>query len=65
MNALSIYRMARWCYIHKIPLMPRVFQFLNTWLFSVKIPAYMHIGNGTKFAGGGYVSEYQCRKYRE
>lgn len=53
MNALSIYRMARWCYIHKIPLMPRVFQFLNTWLFSVKIPAYMHIGNGTKFAGGG------------
>lgn len=53
MNALSIYRMSRWCYLHKIPFMPRLFQFLNTCLFSVKIPARMPIGKGTKFAGGG------------
>ena len=53
MNALSIYKMSRWCYMHRIPLMPHVFQVLNTFLFSVKIPYRLPIGKGTKFAAGG------------
>lgn len=53
MNALSIYRISRWCYLHKVPLMPKFFLFLNTWLYSVKIPVHMPIGKGTKFAAGG------------
>lgn len=53
MNALSIYRMSHWCFLHKIPLLPRLLQLLNVCLFSVKIPAHMPIGKGTKFAAGG------------
>lgn len=53
MNALLLYRIARWFYIHKIPFFPKLFKTLNTWLYACKIPYEMPIGKGTKFAAGG------------
>ena len=53
MNALSFYRAARWCYLHKIPFFPRFLSFLNTWFYSCKIPYTMPVGKGTRFAAGG------------
>lgn len=53
MNALMLYRIAHWIYIHKIPFFPRVFSVLNTWLYACKIPYKLAIGKGTKFAAGG------------
>lgn len=53
MNALMLYHVARWCYLHRIPFFPRFLSFLNTWLYSCKIPYRMSIGKNTKFAAGG------------
>ncbi len=53
MNALKIYRLSRWFYLHKIPIFPKILSKLNTILFAVKIPYSIPIGKGTKFAAGG------------
>lgn len=62
MNALTLYRMSHWCYIHKIPILPKFFSSINTFLFSCKIPYYIKIGNGTKFAGGGMCLNLNVQK---
>lgn len=53
MNALKLYHIARWCYLHKIPFLPRIFSILNVWMYSCKVPYRLPIGKGTKFAAGG------------
>lgn len=53
MNALKLYRISRFLYLHHIPLLPRVFSKLSTWLYACKVPYKMHIGKNTKFAAGG------------
>ncbi len=53
MNALKVYKASRWCYLHKIPLLPKILGTLNTLFYSCKIPYKVPIGDGTKFAAGG------------
>lgn len=53
MNAVDIYRVGHWLYIHHIPLLPKFFHDLNYILFKCHIPMNIEIGKGTKFGYGG------------
>lgn len=41
---IAIYRIARWCYQRKIPLLPWVLYSLNRILFATVVPPSAHIG---------------------
>ena len=47
MNIISFYRLQRWCYVHKVPVLPKIIQFLIFLLFNSKITADSEIGKGT------------------
>lgn len=47
MNIISFYRLQRWLFLHKIPILPKVIQFFIFLLFNSKITADTEIGNGT------------------
>lgn len=53
MNAINLYRKARWCYLHKIPLVPKLLKGIIFILYNTVIPYTTEIGKGTKFAYGG------------
>lgn len=53
MNAISIYRKARWCYLHHIPIIPKLLKGLTYVMFNSVVPYTAEIGEGTKFAYGG------------
>lgn len=53
MNAINFYRKARWCYLHKLPGLPRIIKGLTFLVFNSVVPYTTEIGNGTKFAYGG------------
>jgi serine O-acetyltransferase len=53
MNAITIYRIGHWCFIKKIPIVPKITWAINFLLFNSHIPASAKIGVGTKFAYGG------------
>ncbi len=53
MNALSLYRVGRWCYRHRIPVIPRVIYHAICILYNAAIPMSTEIGEGTEFAYGG------------
>lgn len=48
MNAINLYRISRWLYIHHIPLFPRFFQTLIFLIYNSKIAPTSKIGKGTK-----------------
>ncbi len=53
MNAIKLYRVARWLYMHKIPLLPKVLYYLIFLLFNSSVPYTAEIGKETRFAYGG------------
>lgn len=53
MNAINIYRKARWCYLHHIPLLPQLLKGITFVLFNSVVPYTTEIGEGSKFAYGG------------
>ncbi len=53
MNAISFYRKARWCYLHRIPILPKLIKGITYILFSSVVPYTTEIGEETKFAYGG------------
>ncbi len=53
MNAIKFYRIGRWCYLHKIPLLPMFFKQLTFLLFNSVVPFTAVIGKGSKLAYGG------------
>ena len=53
MNAINLYRKARWCYLHHIPLLPQFFKGLTFVLYNTVIPYTTRVGKDTKFAYGG------------
>ena len=53
MNAMNIYRKARWCYLHRIPLVPKLLKGIAFLMYNTVIPYTADIGKGTKFAYGG------------
>jgi serine O-acetyltransferase len=43
---IEIYRLARWLYLRRIPLLPRVLYALNRMLFAAVVPPSAQIGRG-------------------
>lgn len=46
-NAIFFYRIARWFYLKKIPLIPSLFQLLIFLIYNSKVPPTADIGKGT------------------
>lgn len=53
MNAINLYRKARWCYVHHVPLIPQFLKGITFVLYNTVIPYTTEIGKETKFAYGG------------
>ena len=53
LNAIYFYRVARWCYLHHIPVIPKLITLLIFLIYNSKIPYTAQIGEGTKFGYGG------------
>lgn len=53
MNAIKLYRVARWLYQHHVPLLPRLLQGLIFFLYNSHVPYTADIGAGTRLAYGG------------
>ena len=47
MNIISFYRVQRWLYLHKVPILPKLIQLLIFLFFNSKITADSEIGKGT------------------
>jgi serine O-acetyltransferase len=53
MNAISLYRVARWLYLHKIPILPKIIYYLIFLIFNSSVPYTASIGKESRFAYGG------------
>lgn len=53
LNAIYLYRVSRWCYLHHIPVIPRLVTLFIFLIYNSKIPYQASIGKGTKFGYGG------------
>lgn len=53
MNGIYIYRLARWAYLHRIPIVPKLLYRLNYLLFHCSVPYTAEIGRNTKLGYGG------------
>lgn len=53
LNAIHIYRLARWLYLHHIPLLPKLLQFMIFTTYNCSISYKTDIGKGTFFNHGG------------
>ena len=49
MNAIKLYRISRWLYLHHIPFLPKFFQLLIFLIYNSKIVYTSEIGEGTTF----------------
>lgn len=52
-NAIYFYRIARWLYLCKIPLLPKIITLFIFLIYNSKIPFKAQIGKGTFFVYGG------------
>jgi serine O-acetyltransferase len=52
-SAIKLYRLARWLYLHHIPLLPKFIQFVILLVYACHIPYKAKIGKGTRLAHGG------------
>lgn len=53
MNAIKLYRVGRWCYKHKIPLIPFITKALIFLIFNSVVPYTTQIGDESRLAYGG------------
>ncbi|MDE6140035.1 MAG: serine acetyltransferase [Alistipes sp.] len=53
LNAMFFYRISRWCYLHHIPVVPKLITLLIFLIYNSKVPYQAKIGCGTKFGYGG------------
>lgn len=53
LNAIFFYRISRWCYLHHIPIIPKLITLIIFLIYNSKIPYYAEIGKGTRFGYGG------------
>lgn len=58
---IHFYRLANWCWRHKIPVMPKLIYYLQYLLFNSSLPASCHIGGGCKFGYGGIAVVIHAR----
>ena len=68
-NAIQLYRIERWLFIHKIPIIPKLIQLIIFLIYNTKIAPETHIGKGIYFICNGvssvihndaYIGDY-CR----
>lgn len=52
-NAISLYRISRWLYLHHIPLIPKIIQCIIFLMYNSKIAPTCEIGRGTYCICGG------------
>ena len=52
-NAIFFYNIARWLYLHKIPVLPKLITLLIFLIYNSKVPHQAQIGKGTKLGYGG------------
>lgn len=53
LNAILFYRISHWCYLHHIPLLPKLITLLIFLMYNSKVPPQAKIGKGTKLGYGG------------
>ena len=53
LNAISLYRVSRWLYLHHIPVLPKLITLLIFLIYNSKVPYQAEIGAGTKLGYGG------------
>lgn len=53
MNAINLYRIGRWCYLHHVPLVPMIMKALIYLVFNCIVPYTADIGKESKLAYGG------------
>lgn len=53
MNAIYLYRVSRWLYLHKLKLLAKIIQAVIFILYNSKIPPNAEIGEGTYFVCKG------------
>lgn len=52
-DLMLLYRMANWCYIHRIPIIPSLCRLCMFMFHGSRVPAKTQIGKGTKFTARG------------
>ncbi len=52
-NAVTLHRIGRWLYTHKVPLLPACLYYLTFLVFNSSVPVTAEIGEGSRFAYGG------------
>jgi len=52
-TAVHLYRVGRWFYVHRVPILPRFIYAVDYLLFNVSVPASAEIGKGPRFGYGG------------
>lgn len=55
-NAIKFYRLMRWLYVHKIPLLPKFVQLLIFLIYNSKVTGDSVIGKGTYFVCNGIAT---------
>lgn len=53
LNAIFFYRIARWLYLHKVPLLPKIIELFIFLVYNSKIPYEASIGDKTFLGYGG------------
>ena len=53
LNAMFFYRISRWCYLHHIPVLPKLITLLIFLIYNSKVPYQAKIGRGTLLGYGG------------
>lgn len=53
LNALFFYRVARWLFVHHVPVLPKLTTLLIFLVYNSKVPYQAKIGKGTKLGYGG------------
>jgi len=53
MNAVHLYRIGRWLYLKRIPVLPKLIYYVIFLVYNSSIPMSATIGAGTRFGYGG------------
>lgn len=53
LNDIFFYRISHWCYLHKIPLLPKLITLMIFLIYNSKVPYQAKIGKGTSLGYGG------------
>ena len=63
MNAVKLYRVGRWCYQRRVPIIPKLAYYSIFLIYNSAVPMSVEIGEGTLFGHGGIgvILHPRCR----